>query len=297
MPSGDVREQHFPVLARPAVDDQRAILQFPSPQHHAYVRHTRVGTRKQHHGAPQGVIERARRVNHPHNVGFQKPRAAGLIQRQTRRARSLHGGIGVIQRRELPARWQGQVGIHRSLHQHGAYPGPGMAVGNPSLVGQRHLAVIYVHGGAALMPAAFRTKHGRSAPGLPVIVAARDEEPPRVPHHVEGLPCLEEDLVHHGDAGRCLPPVGAAVVGEEDADLIAGLVVPEIGPGAIQGAGARPAIIHRHNIAPVKTLHDRGGLEIDAVRAGRDGDHRLIGHQMRLSAAAGLQGKHRSGRQ
>ena len=167
-----------------------------------------------------------------------------------------------------------------------------MPVCHPLLVHQRHLAVVDVHRGAALMPAGFRTEHRGLAPGDAVVVAARYQEPAGMPYHVEGRSGLEEDLVHHGDAGAGVVPVAAAVVGEQDPDLVAGLVVAEVGGGAVQPVGAWAAVIDRHHESAVESLHYAGRVEEDAVGAGGCGDDFFIGDYVCGAAARCEQQRH-----
>ena len=99
--------------------------------------------------------------------------------------------------------------------------------------------------------------------------------------HVEGLARLEEDFVHHRDAGGGFTPCVAAVVRQKDADLVAGLVVAKIGFRAGQLVGARAAEINGRDETAVEAFQQGGRIEVDVrgIRGAVDGflvgDHGL----------------------
>ena len=99
--------------------------------------------------------------------------------------------------------------------------------------------------------------------------------------HIESLARFEEDFMHHGDAGGGFTPCVAAVVRQEDADLVAGLVVAEIRLRASQFVGSRAAKIDGGDETAVETFQQGGRVEVDvggiggAVNDFFVGDHRL----------------------
>ena len=62
-------------------------------------------------------------------------------------------GVRIEERGESPVLPPSQVGVFVSLHKNGTDAWPGMMFPQPFFVDQRHLAVMDVHGAAALVPA------------------------------------------------------------------------------------------------------------------------------------------------
>ena len=224
-----------------------------------------------------------------YDVRLQHPGRTRGVHRDSGRAGRLHVIVRIVQFGELPVGRIRQVGILPGLHKHRADPWPLVLLRNPFLIYQGHLAVIYVHGRAALVPTWLRAEHRRFAPGLAVVVAARNQQPSGMTYHIEASTCLEQDLVHHRDAGRGLAPGLSLVVGQEHPDLVAGLVVSEIGLRAVQGIGSGTAVIDRYHEAPPEAFRYRRGVEIDAVRV-RGGGYDLFPRQQPAAVVRGAAG-------
>ena len=95
--------------------------------------------------------------------------------------------------------------------------------------------------------------------------------------HVKSLARLEEDFVHHGDACGCFTPCVAAVIRKENANLVASLVVAEIGFRAGQFVGSRAAEIDGCDEAAVEALQQGGRIQIDVRWIGGAVDDFLVG--------------------